>query len=286
MSNKRIYQIAKELNIAHHDIVKFLRNKGIDVTNHMMPVDNSIYSSIMMEFSKEKKQVDRILKEKARQAIVSTKKNILVETSETTNNDSINKNKQDVLINKTIKKDNISKLEKKIDDKKDETQKHNLKKVVIPNLTEKLHKSTKVKGSTKKLNIADSLSKLNKKSKKKIKRKNIEDDNINVDDKKVIKVPEFLTVDELSKMMKVSAQEIIMQCMDLGLMVTINQRLDMDIITMVSDEFGYTVETLDTISTSLDSLTASFDSRFYLGGTLFMAGANDSHYIVDFTGNN
>jgi len=57
---------------------------------------------------------------------------------------------------------------------------------------------------------------------------------------------------------------------------------------MIWTAFGqpYTVETLDTISTSLDSLTASFDSRFYLGGTLFMAGANDSHYIVDFTGNN
>ena len=76
MAEKRIYQIAKELNISHYEIVKFLENKGISVSNHMMPVENTIYSSILMEFSKEKKQVERIQKEKARQAIVSTKKSI------------------------------------------------------------------------------------------------------------------------------------------------------------------------------------------------------------------
>ena len=52
MTNKRIYQIAKELNIAHHHIVSFLENKGIKVSNHMMPVDSATYSSILMEFSK------------------------------------------------------------------------------------------------------------------------------------------------------------------------------------------------------------------------------------------
>ena len=76
MADKRIYQIAKELNISHNEIIKFLENKGTKVSNHMMPVDNSIYSIILMEFSKEKKQVERILKEKARQAIVTTKKTI------------------------------------------------------------------------------------------------------------------------------------------------------------------------------------------------------------------
>ena len=76
MAQKRIYQIAKELNIAHHDIVDFLESKGIKVSNHMMPVDSSTYSSILMEFSKEKKQVERVLKEKARIAIETSKKTI------------------------------------------------------------------------------------------------------------------------------------------------------------------------------------------------------------------
>ena len=47
MADKRIYQIAKELNISHNEIIKFLENKGTKVSNHMMPVDNSIYSIIL-----------------------------------------------------------------------------------------------------------------------------------------------------------------------------------------------------------------------------------------------
>ena len=73
MSNKRIYQIAKELNISHNDIIKFLEQSDVKVSNHMMPVDPNVYNSIMMEFSKEKKIVDRQLKEKARRAIIDNK---------------------------------------------------------------------------------------------------------------------------------------------------------------------------------------------------------------------
>ena len=252
MSNKRIYQIAKELNIAHHDIVSFLENKGIKVSNHMMPVDSATYSSILMEFSKEKKQVERVLKEKARIAIETTKKTI---ETQKIDEDIPEKNvKNDILSKsddiKEVNKSEIRKVNKKDNietSKEQSTPKHNLKKVSLPASSEKLSKTNKIKGSDKKLNIAASLSKLNKKSKKKIKKK-VDDDILEGSESnvsKIIKVPEFLTVDELSKMMKVSAQEIIMQCMNLGLMVTINQRLDMDTIIMVSGEFDFTVETLD-----------------------------------------
>ena len=74
---KRIYQIAKELNISHIQILKFLKSKNIEVVNHMAFVDNDIYDSILMEFSKEKRQVDRINKEKARRAISNINKNFI-----------------------------------------------------------------------------------------------------------------------------------------------------------------------------------------------------------------
>ena len=252
MADKRIYQIAKELNISHSEIIKFLENKGIPVSNHKMPVENTIYSSNLMEFSKEKKQAERIQKEKARQAIVSTKKSI----------EDINNENQ--LINLTDTKKTITKTKKeiKVIEKKEIPKKeivknkeevvHNLKKVDISQLSETISKKNKIKGTTKKLNIADSLSKLNKNPKKKIKKKLQDDVDKSLEIEKIIKVPEFLTVDELSKMMKVSAQEIIMQCMNLGLLVTINQRLDMDTITMVSGEFGYSVETIDILKDDND----------------------------------
>ncbi|MFM7216736.1 MAG: translation initiation factor IF-2 [Bacteroidota bacterium] len=60
--------------------------------------------------------------------------------------------------------------------------------------------------------------------------------------KKVIKVTEFVTANELAKMMDVSVTEIISTCMSLGMFVSINQRLDAETLTVVASEFGYTVE--------------------------------------------
>ncbi len=61
-------------------------------------------------------------------------------------------------------------------------------------------------------------------------------------EKKVIKVTEFITVGEIATMMEVSGNDIISACMSLGIMVTMNQRLDSEILTLVADEFGYAVE--------------------------------------------
>jgi len=59
---------------------------------------------------------------------------------------------------------------------------------------------------------------------------------------KVIKVTEFVSANELAKMMNVQVNQIIATCMSLGLFVSINQRLDAETITVVASEFGYTVE--------------------------------------------
>ncbi|MEX0273028.1 MAG: translation initiation factor IF-2 N-terminal domain-containing protein, partial [Flavobacteriaceae bacterium] len=59
---------------------------------------------------------------------------------------------------------------------------------------------------------------------------------------KILKVTEFVTVNEVATMMNVSTTEIISACMSLGIMVTMNQRLDAETLTIVADEFGYEVE--------------------------------------------
>jgi translation initiation factor IF-2 len=61
----------------------------------------------------------------------------------------------------------------------------------------------------------------------------------------VIQVTEFITANELSSLLNVPVNKIIMACMSLGLMVSINQRLDAETITIVADEFGYEVEFKD-----------------------------------------
>ena len=57
----------------------------------------------------------------------------------------------------------------------------------------------------------------------------------------VLKVTEFITVGEVATMMNVTSTEIISTCMTLGIMVTMNQRLDAETLSIVAEEFGYEV---------------------------------------------
>ena len=61
-------------------------------------------------------------------------------------------------------------------------------------------------------------------------------------DKKIIQVTEFITVGEVASMMEVSGNDIISACMSLGIMVTMNQRLDAETLSVVADEFGFEVD--------------------------------------------
>ena len=59
---------------------------------------------------------------------------------------------------------------------------------------------------------------------------------------KILKVTEFVTANEIATMMDVSPTEIISACMTLGMMVTLNQRLDAETLSIVAEEFGYKVD--------------------------------------------
>jgi translation initiation factor IF-2 len=61
-------------------------------------------------------------------------------------------------------------------------------------------------------------------------------------EKNILKVTEFVSVNELASMMNVPPTEVIATCMSLGLFVSINQRLDAETMAVVADEFGYKVE--------------------------------------------
>lgn len=62
---------------------------------------------------------------------------------------------------------------------------------------------------------------------------------------KTLRVTEFVTVNELASLMNVSVMDVISACMSLGMMVTMNQRLDAQAIELVADEFGYDAQFAD-----------------------------------------
>ena len=61
-------------------------------------------------------------------------------------------------------------------------------------------------------------------------------------DSKVLKITEFVTANELASMMDISVTQVIATCMSIGIMVSINQRLDAETINLVAEEFGYKTE--------------------------------------------
>lgn len=61
----------------------------------------------------------------------------------------------------------------------------------------------------------------------------------------VLKLTEYVTTSDLANTMNINPNEVILKCMQLGLMVTINQRLNKDAITLIADDYGFDVEFLD-----------------------------------------
>ncbi|MGB1893241.1 MAG: translation initiation factor IF-2 [Candidatus Latescibacterota bacterium] len=68
-----------------------------------------------------------------------------------------------------------------------------------------------------------------------------EEDGVDSEENKELKIGEFITLGEFAEQLGVKANEVISICLQLGVMATINQRLDMDTMQTVADEFGYTV---------------------------------------------
>jgi translation initiation factor IF-2 len=97
-----------------------------------------------------------------------------------------------------------------------------------------------------KANVKKTLAKIGSGSaRKKYKKDVIQKEDEDKTDKKNLNVSEFVTVAELANMMEKSVAEVIAKCLELGLFVTINQRLDFETIEMVVDEFGFVAKLMN-----------------------------------------
>jgi len=72
-----------------------------------------------------------------------------------------------------------------------------------------------------------------------------------VEEENVIKLPEYATISEMAEKLEVDPTEIIRKCMDLGMMVTINQRIDSDTMSLIADEYGFEIEFADVAEENL-----------------------------------
>ena len=97
-------------------------------------------------------------------------------------------------------------------------------------------------------------------------RKKIRDtDEEDFDDANILRVSEYISVADLAKEMEVETSEVIKKCLELGMLVTINQRLDIATIEIVADEFGYQVELIPEFGSDiLDDLEEEADDAIKL----------------------
>ncbi|MDZ7316973.1 MAG: translation initiation factor IF-2 [candidate division KSB1 bacterium] len=79
---------------------------------------------------------------------------------------------------------------------------------------------------------------------KRKRRREEEEEEEQYEEARVIRVSSSMSPAEMAKLMGVEVKEVIRRCMDLGMMVTINQRLDLDAVTLLAEDFGFQVETV------------------------------------------
>ena len=164
--------------------------------------------------------------------------------------------------------DSIKKKEEKVEESKKKRRKRISKDVSKPkDLASKFNKNNKQSNPNQKVEptsdeiqkqIRETLEKLQGKSSKskgakyrKDKRdqrkvQSEEEEALQEKESKTIKITEFITVGEIATLMDISSNDIISTCMSLGIMVTMNQRLDSETLSVVADEFGYELEFIKT----------------------------------------
>jgi translation initiation factor IF-2 len=75
------------------------------------------------------------------------------------------------------------------------------------------------------------------------------------EEKKILKVSEFLTPGDLANMIQKPVTEVIAKCLELGLLVTVNKRLDFDTIELLADEFGYAAQLMEEYQAEAEEVT-------------------------------
>lgn len=224
MAKKRVYQLARDYKISSEAMLSIIRELGYEVKSHMSVVDDKMTSSIEQKFQKEKEAVKEEYARKEKKLKEREEKEEVAVPFEP-----IRKTK-DIKIRR---KEQIKKIEKKrLEVKKKKP--HFLE--VKP---EKRVDRTEIEQSIKKtLASIDTGHRV-----KRYKRKLLPDAaGQEVEPTNIIRVNEYISVAELASLMGVKPAEVISKCLELGLVATINQRLDMDSIETIALEFGFSVE--------------------------------------------
>ncbi|MCH7496476.1 MAG: translation initiation factor IF-2 [Candidatus Marinimicrobia bacterium] len=331
---KRIFQIAKDLNISHTEIIDFLEREGVAVASHMSPVEPEVLERILGEFAKEMVIEDRKRKELARRGaellrredtgtkarfdrILSLEEQQKLEAQEAevakkaleeaahiaqqelaeTAGKAAPKSEPAEMAVTSPKAEELESgpadagtapdgAEAGIKDalKGDskiptvETAKPKLKRIVISEIESKIaqgrqrlpgrkdKKEPAARSKSVEQTLRQTLASMSAREKKRRppRRERIEKDAdaASAEGRTTIRIHEFMSVSELASAMDVSPMEVISSCLELGIMATINQRLDLETLTLLADVFEFAIQEEDVLNddTILQEIASKTDS--------------------------
>lgn len=192
MAKKRVYQVARELDLSSEALLEMLGGMGLAVKSHMSAIEDKTVEALREKLRQEKEEVK---KEEARK--------------------------------KEIVKEVVAK--EKAPEK-------------APEPPKRVGLRRRVDEKSVKETVRKTLADIDGKKAKRYKRKAAEDEEAVEEEARLIRVTEFISVGELASALGVKPAEVVACCMRMGVMATINQRLDADTIGAIADEFAYSVE--------------------------------------------
>jgi len=214
----RVHAVAKQFNLSSEAMVKLLHEIGAPVKSHMSSIEEDTIRNIKEKFARDKEEVkkkDEIKKKK------------------------FAKKKKDVETKAPVKQPK-AKPKKKL---RTEVTEKMLKELLERDVTKKKKRRRQVDQKVIEGNIKKTLALMDRGVRKRKKRRptspEMEDQ---PESESILKVNEFVSVAELAGLMEISPNQLISTLMDLGVMVTINQRLNFENISVICEEFGYTAE--------------------------------------------
>ncbi len=267
-----VHKLAKEFKVSSEALVQMLRGMGITVKSHMSTVDEDLRDKVKQKFEQERAEIKKEYAKK-KQKIAKAKEDLIIKPVETRPPEPPapeEKKPEPSPVQAPVaspppppKRPVYS---RKADDMPlysvDHSGQQAPAKVATKespfNAAPRKHlpgKKGKKKGGKGrpvwnevsemelKANVKKTLAKIGAGVAKKKYKKEAADKGLAADEnKQILNVSEFVTVSEIANMMGKRGSEVIAKCLEFGLFVTINQRLDYEAIELVADEFGYTAK--------------------------------------------
>ena len=226
MAKIRVYEVARQFDVSSEAMVNLLREMDVPVKNHMSSIDEATVERIRGKFDAEKEAVKHAEEEKKKK-LEEAKKARRAEKAR-----SKAKAEPEAEAAPPVELEVVEAVEAD-GDKRGRRRRR---------------RRRRVDQAAVEANIKKTLAKMEGKAtrrRKRVRREETEEPGEVVEPENLIRVTEFVSVGELADLIDVPATKIIQTCMELGLMVTVNQRLDFDTISLICEEFGFAAQRQD-----------------------------------------